>query len=412
MIIFHVLNEDKENYALRIVHTQCCAKSCTRTIDMNILKNIVVTNLNEIETMTRKERRLYLRQKVAAFVEKVSSKNYICCSYKIGDPICHGQVFPVCRYAFRLVYKMTKNMLETFSREIKNNHGPNEEHRGFSDCTAPEFTDDQAEVRAFVEEIFGIKLSHVQNTAMQIRNSTAQLYAYGWLNFYFKCVGDEEPNTHGEIHLDNVKIKDIYLEYKEEMEYLHFDSTSKACFEVLDPTAFATLWRTSFPHVKIRQYKAVSGKCATCAKLSKVRKESKCKKVREYVTYLFSLHRTLLMGERMSYHDRITESKVNPSRILSLVSDGMAQTHCVLPWLANLAQFPKCLPQHIQCVHLHSRHTFLYRTFHNVTNTSNLQIHTFLLSLEYVIKTEGKKRFIFKYRLFFIKLLYLVYSFS
>jgi hypothetical protein len=31
----------------------------------------------------------------------------------------------------------------------------------------------------------------------------------------------------------------------------------------------------------------------------------------------------------------------------------------------------------------------LYRTFHNVANTANLQLHTFLLSLHYVIEKEG-----------------------
>jgi hypothetical protein len=299
-----------------------------------------------MDQMTSKERRLHLRQKLTSCVEKVSTKNYINCVYKIGDPLRHGQVFVVCRAAFRLVYNITRNKLETLSREIKCNFGLSGD-RDFTDNTAPEFTKEQIEMQEFVEESFGIKLSNLQHAALHIRNSIPQLYSYGWLNFYFKCVGDEEPNS-DEIHLDNVRIKDVYLEYKEEMEYLNSDSVSKTCFEEFDPaTVLATLWRTCFPHIKIRECKAATGKCSTCARLSKVRKESKCKKTREYVTYLFSLHRMLLMGERVAYNERITEAKVNPSRFLSLVSDGMAQNHCVLPWLGNLAEmsssaYPMC----------------------------------------------------------------------
>lgn len=66
----------------------------------------------------------------------------------------------------------------------------------------------------------------------------------------------------------------------------------------------------------------------------------------------------------------------------------MAQSHCILPWQKNLASAVKpTLTQHIQGVLMHGRKTIFYRTFHTVDNTSSLQIHTFLLSLE-KIRTE------------------------
>jgi len=45
---------------------------------------------------------------------------------------------------------------------------------------------------------------------------------------------------------------------------------------------------------------------------------------------------------------------------LSIVSDGMAQSHCKLPRLANLAGAGKPLPQHIQGIIAHGRTTILY----------------------------------------------------
>jgi hypothetical protein len=220
------------------------------------------------------------------------------------------------------------------------------------------------------------------------------LYAYGWMDFYFKCMGDYEPNTNGEIHLDYILVYEIYKEYAAEMIEIGRDMVSASEEEsakfVLDLNSFGTLWRECFPHVKIREYKAVTGKCDTCAKLSKARRQTRCKKTREYVTALFSLHRSLQMGERMAYAERVQEARARPSSILSFVTDGMAQLHCQLPWQGNLSQFGHCLPQHIQGVLMHNRNVFLYRTFHTVTLGANLQIHTFLLSLNYIKSVEGK----------------------
>jgi hypothetical protein len=36
---------------------------------------------------------------------------------------------------------------------------------------------------------------------------------------------------------------------------------------------FGELWKNCFPHVKIREFKAVCGKCDTCAHLSSLRRK-------------------------------------------------------------------------------------------------------------------------------------------
>ena len=96
------------------------------------------------------------------------------------------------------------------------------------------------------------------------------------------------------------------------------------------------------------------------------------------------------MGERLAYYERRNKAIREPKNFLSIIADGMAQNHCVLPWMANLKTFKEVLPQHLQGVTLHGRRQFIYRTFHNIKNGSNLAAHCFLLSLEHVIRKEDK----------------------
>eukprot|EP01034_Spumella_vulgaris_P035770 gene35770-44106_t len=78
------------------------------------------------------------------------------------------------------------------------------------------------------------------------------------------------------------------------------------------------------------------------------------------------LHRTAYMGERMAYAQKCSLACQMPGMYLSLISDGMAQNHCILPWMGNLSQL-KGLPQHLQGILRHGRGLTLYRTFHNDT---------------------------------------------
>lgn len=80
---------------------------------------------------------------------------------------------------------------------------------------------------------------------------------------------------------------------------------------------------------------------------------------------------------------------MEPHNYLSLITDGMAQSHCVLPWLKNLSSL-KPLTQHIQGVIVHGRKNIFYRTFHNITNGANLQIHTTLLTIANILRSDGR----------------------
>lgn len=82
---------------------------------------------------------------------------------------------------------------------------------------------------------------------------------------------------------------------------------------------------------------------------------------------------------------------MKPYNYASIISDGMAQSHCQLPWQKNLSGNLPTLKQHIQGVILHGwRPTIFYRTFHNISNCANLQIHTLLLTLSRLLQLEGR----------------------
>jgi hypothetical protein len=150
------------------------------------------------------------------------------------------------------------------------------------------------------------------------------------------------------------------------------------------------LWKQCFPHVKIREYKAVTGKCSTCAALSVAKRKKLDIATRKYLNELTSLHRSFYMGERIMYYSRRNDAILTPSMFMSLIADGMQQSHCLLPWQANMYQYSPCLPQHLQGVVNHGRNIHIYRTFHNVQHNANMALHCFLKALEATVADEGR----------------------
>ena len=105
---------------------------------------------------------------------------------------------------------------------------------------------------------------------------------------------------------------------------------------------------------------------------------------------MHSLHRSAYMGERMTYGTRRDRAIAEPSKYLSVISDGMAQNHCQLPHLGNQDTWTELFPQHLQGMLMHGRGMRMYRTFHTVNNCSSLQLHSFLLMLEEIKKNKGR----------------------
>lgn len=286
----------------------------------------------------------------------------------------------LCRERFRTSYGIGSTYLTGLCSSIKMDEVNSDLQ--FNDNAGAASDTVISQVNGFIASLNGPPLSIIQLQALRIPNSPLSFEAFGWMNTYFNTMGDAIPNSDGQIHLEPISAKEIYEEYERYCEIRGINS--------LQPSQFFNLWRSCFPHVTIREFKAVTGKCTTCATLSHLRRTVRDNNSRTRITLLHMLHRTTYMGERLSYLEKTQLAIQMPSLHLSLVSDGMAQSHCILPWLGNLAQTAG-IAQHIQGVLLHGRGQTLYRTFHNLGNSANLQIHTFLLTLEETYVREGNR---------------------
>ena len=228
----------------------------------------------------------------------------------------------------------------------------------------------------------GLDLTHEMIAMLRIPNSAESFTCYAWMHAHFEMVGDQIPNSDGEIHLEPISIKEVWQEYAEEMT-----GYSEVPLEV---QAFGSMWVNCFPYVKIREYKAVTGKCETCAALSHCRRTFKDKSSRKTITYMHALHRVTYMGERRTYALRVQEAFDLPDYYMSVISDGMAQNHCLLPWWANNMQFGEYLPQHLQGLLNHGRGFTFFRTFHNIVGGGSFQLHCFLMELDFYYERDGK----------------------
>jgi hypothetical protein len=106
------------------------------------------------------------------------------------------------------------------------------------------------------------------------RRSFAHQILVDWFTEYFHENGDFEPNKL-ENHLDLCELKDIYDIYVREIQYLYrMGSVSAGEKYLVSYQEFSRTWNSVFPWVKIREYKAVSGKCWTCFYINEIRKTS------------------------------------------------------------------------------------------------------------------------------------------
>ena len=69
----------------------------------------------------------------------------------------------------------------------------------------------------------------------------------------------------------------------------------------------------------------------------------------------------------MSYYERRAQAMQIPLEYLSLITDGMTQLHCILPFMKGKVQPSNInLNQHLQGTLVHGQGIFIYRTFNNV----------------------------------------------
>jgi hypothetical protein len=116
----------------------------------------------------------------------------------------------------------------------------------------------------------GITISDEHRQALHLSREPSATTAFAWMYNFFEMVGDKMPNI-GEIHLEPIFIRVIWEEY--------VDDLKGGLIPTVGLKQFGKMWEDLFPHVKIRQFKAVTGKCYTCAMLSDARRLYKVAKI-------------------------------------------------------------------------------------------------------------------------------------
>ena len=304
--------------------------------------------------------------------------------YNLGVS-AHHKCLQVCSKCFRNVYGIHRTQFYGIRHQVR--LGLMESHAGNQDVDGSgreSLKNNPNFVHSLVDfaKRRGIVLDRYQMASLAVPNTAASLTMFAWMDDYFMLVGQVEPNGH-DVELENNPMQEIYEEYMIDLDLAGLRSS------VLSMASFINMWQECFPHVKRRSYIGVCGKCHTCAALGIARGKHQLRHEREQLKMLHAFHRMGFMSERLSYYDRRQEAIQMPSQYLSIITDGMAQAHCQLPYYANVDQ-GESLTQHIQGVMAHGRFTNIYRTFHNTFNAANMQIHTLLLSLEDVYREEKR----------------------
>jgi len=213
--------------------------------------------------------------------------------------------------------------------------------------------------------------------ASLVRRSNRFLIAFIWMEDYFS-LSESQPNS-TQVHLDLDQKRRIWRQYKQVTQEKY------GCHvELLSESHFNTLWSSAFGFVKIRERKRVSGKCATCAHINKMKRETKDYKTLEALKHLMIMHRGgFFMLERLEYKRRIHDAVFrNPGTTMSSIIDGASSEHVILPHLGPSQQLRPGFEQHIQGVLTHGQGFTLYRTFPHVRKCADLVIFCLFKELE------------------------------
>lgn len=145
-----------------------------------------------------------------------------------------------CRQAFRCVYRMHRDYLNVVSQEIK--AGKRNGSSSHTDRSIPFPLNEDQRLQQFHDkwsEMFGLSPTQQQEAGMVIPNTPSVLTCWAWMKYYFELVGDFEPNTVNEIHLEPTTIKSIWEAYKRETIPLAGET-------LLNTAQFGVLWTACF----------------------------------------------------------------------------------------------------------------------------------------------------------------------
>lgn len=292
------------------------------------------------------------------------------------------QSFNTCRKAWSYLYGLSDHLVKATTTIVKNNGIENphptgdwSDSRPYTDATILPFSAN--EVQQIFEDALGDDYEEVKDefvTAALSPHHEPNHDAAIWIEDYFDAVADHSPN--GELKKISAPFKkDIWMDYVNEKKG---DQCSYVSYE-----AFRSIWSTCFPTYVIRKYCGIPGKCGTCAAIDGIRAEKGAPKEKKRAgRQCHVLHRGGMFNlERKAFLGRKNRAIRNKHRIMSLVVDGMDQSHSQLPYPGPSEKFVGAINQHLTGVLMHGYGVKLYRNFDNVSKSADLTIFCILDSL-------------------------------
>eukprot|EP01041_Mallomonas_annulata_P013585 gene13585-28845_t len=257
--------ENRDDIAYDLATKKCCSSKCLKNLfegDIRLSVDVIEGCLSETAGLDMRSKREYMMDKIRSTItnrDLQGEGGYARHNWKVGvapTTVIDG----VCRRTFRVCYNIGHTYVDEIVRGIKH-----------MEMNSEPLLNDKTKVSSAYAENFvkmalirGIILDKTQVAMMKIPNSPTSVNCYSWMAHHFELVGDQIPNSAGEIHLEPTDKQNIWKEYQQDM--IH----SETCY--LGIPEFNNIWKKCFPYVKIREYKAVTGKCSKCTLLSHARR--------------------------------------------------------------------------------------------------------------------------------------------
>lgn len=148
-----------------------------------------------------------------------------------------------------------------------------------------------------------------------------QSLCIAWLDEYFKTYSDHSPNS---------LLSKVSLTFKKDLYDLYVRAMKEQSVSVVTYQRFLKLWQVLFPYCINRPWCNVPGKCETCFMIQQARGVNGLdRKTALMLQKCHSIHRGgLFMLERAKYKERILYALAEKTRRMSIIIDGMDQSHC------------------------------------------------------------------------------------
>lgn len=234
-----------------------------------------------------------------------------------------------------------------------------------------------------IAERHNLQLNRDELGAAVLPSGEGSVNCFVWLKQYLSNCGDDQPNR-DESHLDHITKNEVYKDYLLDLQQGENDDRATVTY-----STFVKIWNDCLPYVKIREYKACSGKCEMCCRLSVLMKQNKTVEALRDIKDFRALHRVDFMADRARYKERINQGINDPDKFLSIITDGMQQFHTELPYFGNKIGHPSKVKQHLQGLTVHGKRTRLYRTVDHIKLGANVCIYILLLALDEELQTAG-----------------------